>query len=94
MNDTELIDIESTPEEEMLDDLKRRGLIAKEKTLADLTNAEQSILKNEVELARRKSNPLENFKAIHNQYLEFTKQRRVSKVSDYYDSHRGGNNGK
>ena len=91
MDDLELLDIESTPEEEMLDDLKRRGLIAKDKTLADLSNAERSILKNEVERLKRKDNPLENFKAIHNQYLEFTKQRRVSKVSDYYDSHRGGN---
>ena len=91
MDDLELIDIESTPEEEMLDELKRRGLIAKDKEMKDLTNAEFSILQSEVERQKRKNNPFENFKAIHNQYLEFTKQRRVSKVSDYYDSHRGGN---
>ncbi len=90
MDDLELIDIESSPEEEMLDELKRRGLIAKDKEMKDLTNAEFSILQSEVEREKRKSNPLENFKVIHNQYLEFTKQRRVSKVSDYYDSHRGG----
>ena len=90
MNNDDFIDIESTPEEETLDALKRRGLIPAFKKLEDLTNAERSILDIELKRQERKSNPLENFTFIREQYLECTKQRRIEKVSDFYERKRGG----
>ena len=53
MNNDDFIDIESTPEEETLDALKRRGLIPASKKLEDLTNAERSIL--DIKAAKEKN---------------------------------------
>ncbi len=90
MDENDFIEIESSPEEEILDKLKHQGLIPKEKTLSDLTSAEKSILDIELKRQEKKSHPLENFVAIRNEYLEFTKQRRITKVSDFYDNRQGG----